>query len=166
MTFTTAVSFIAESALSSFIQALFERIECPEFLKFARERQVSAEINEWEKRLRTIQAMLEDAEEKQMSNQSVKMWLDELKDLAYDVEDILDEFQTESLQRQLKGETEAGSSKLRKLFILCQLPSIQGSHVQFNDVVQDEGDHYQISADRRPAKRLGFDKEKCWWDVL
>ncbi|KAJ9158844.1 hypothetical protein P3X46_024389 [Hevea brasiliensis] len=111
-----AVSFIAESALSSFIQALFERIECPEFLKFARERQVSAEINEWEKRLRTIQAMLEDAEEKQMSNQSVKMWLDELKDLAYDVEDILDEFQTESLQRQLKGETEAGSNKLRKLF--------------------------------------------------
>ncbi|XP_057991158.1 putative disease resistance RPP13-like protein 1 [Hevea brasiliensis] len=110
-----AVSFIGESALSSFIESLFERIGCPEFLNFARERQVSAEINEWEKRLMTIQAMLEDAEEKQMSNRSVKMWLDEIKDLAYDVEDILDEFQTESLQRQLKGETEAGSSKLRKL---------------------------------------------------
>ncbi|KAF2293695.1 hypothetical protein GH714_004199 [Hevea brasiliensis] len=54
--------------------------------------------------LTRIQAVLEDAEEKQMSNRLVKMWLDDLKDLAYDVEDILDEFATESLQRKLKGE--------------------------------------------------------------
>ncbi|KAJ9158606.1 hypothetical protein P3X46_024171, partial [Hevea brasiliensis] len=101
---------------------------------FARERQVSAEINEWEKRLRTIQAMLEDAEEKQMSNQSVKMLLDELKDLAYDVEDILDEFQTEYLQRQLKGETEAGSSKRRKLFHTVSI-TINPGAVMFNSTM-------------------------------
>ncbi|KAF2293678.1 hypothetical protein GH714_004110 [Hevea brasiliensis] len=67
--------------------------------------------------LTRIQAVLEDAEEKQMSNRLVKMWLDDLKDLAYDVEDILDEFATESLQRKLKGEPQpqAGANKLRKL---------------------------------------------------
>ncbi|KAF2319722.1 hypothetical protein GH714_018219 [Hevea brasiliensis] len=64
-----------------------------------------------------IQSVLEDAEEKQLSNPLVKKWLDELKDLAYDVEDILDEYQTESLQRQLKVKTEAGSSKFRKLML-------------------------------------------------
>ncbi|KAK1570564.1 hypothetical protein Q3G72_003823 [Acer saccharum] len=29
------------------------------------------------------------------------MWLDDLRDLAYDVEDILDEFATEALRRKL-----------------------------------------------------------------
>ncbi|KAF2319645.1 hypothetical protein GH714_017816 [Hevea brasiliensis] len=43
------------------------------------------------------------------------MWLDSLRDLAYDVEDILDEFATEILQRQLKDESQASSSNLRKL---------------------------------------------------
>ncbi|KAF2319714.1 hypothetical protein GH714_018184 [Hevea brasiliensis] len=51
-------------------------------------------------------------------NPLVKMWLDKLKDLAYDVEDILDEYQTESLQSQVEGETEAGSNEdCWKLFL-------------------------------------------------
>ncbi|KAF2319641.1 hypothetical protein GH714_017800 [Hevea brasiliensis] len=111
------MSLIGEAALSSFFQSLFEKIECPEILKFAREDQVLADIRKLEEMLMGIQSVLEDAEEKQLSNPLVKMWLDELKDLAYDVEDILDEYQTESLQRQLKGETEAGSSKFRKLML-------------------------------------------------
>lgn len=40
--------------------------------------------------LLTIHAVLDDAEERQMTNKLVKVWLDELRDLAYDVEDNLD----------------------------------------------------------------------------
>ncbi|XP_057998261.1 putative disease resistance RPP13-like protein 1 [Hevea brasiliensis] len=109
------MSFIGESALSSLFHSLLDKIECPEIVRFAREGQVLADLRKWENMLMKIQAVLEDAEEKQMSNRWVKRWLDDLKDLAYHVEDILDDFQTYSLQRQLKGETEAGSSKFRKL---------------------------------------------------
>ena len=49
-----------------------------------------------------IQAVLDDAEEKQVTNGLVKIWLDELEDLAYDVDDILDEFATEALRRMIQ----------------------------------------------------------------
>lgn len=44
--------------------------------------------------------MLSDAEEKQLTDKTVKMWLGDLQDLAYDVEDILDDFATEALARK------------------------------------------------------------------
>ncbi|KAG7942232.1 hypothetical protein I3843_16G091400 [Carya illinoinensis] len=43
------------------------------------------------------------------------MWLDDLRDLAYDLEDILDEFTTEALM----NENQASSSKVRKLIHGC-----------------------------------------------
>ncbi|KAK4849925.1 hypothetical protein QYF36_002146 [Acer negundo] len=46
--------------------------------------------------------VLGDAEEKQLTEMAVKTWLDDLRDLAYDVEDVLDEFATEALSRKLK----------------------------------------------------------------
>jgi hypothetical protein len=40
--------------------------------------------------------MLGDAEEKQYTDRAVKEWLDDLRDLAYDVDDIVDELTTEA----------------------------------------------------------------------
>lgn len=42
-----------------------------------------------------IQAILDNAREKKTKNEAVKLWLDDLWDLAYDVEDILDEYATQ-----------------------------------------------------------------------
>ena len=64
-----------------------------------------------------IHAVLDDAEEKQMTNRFVKIWLDELEDLAYDVDDILDEFATEALRRKLNPEP--STSKVRKIIDAC-----------------------------------------------
>jgi ElaB/YqjD/DUF883 family membrane-anchored ribosome-binding protein len=46
--------------------------------------------------------VLDDADEKQHTNRAVKQWVDDLRDLAYDVEDVLDEFATEALLRKLR----------------------------------------------------------------
>lgn len=43
-------------------------------------------------------SVLDNVEEKQNREQSVKMWLGELPNLAYDVDD-LDEFETKALSR-------------------------------------------------------------------
>ncbi|PIA27581.1 hypothetical protein AQUCO_07600034v1, partial [Aquilegia coerulea] len=42
-------------------------------------------------------AVIEDAEEKQVKNKSVKVWLEQLKDISYDAEDVLDEWNTKTL---------------------------------------------------------------------
>lgn len=41
--------------------------------------------------LLSVHVVLNDAEEKQMKNKVVKEWLEELKDIAFDADDLLDE---------------------------------------------------------------------------
>ncbi|TYH20952.1 hypothetical protein ES288_A04G003700v1 [Gossypium darwinii] len=51
----------------------------------------------------TIKAVLLDAEEKSVTNNFVKVWLQELKDVLYDADDLLDDFSTETLRKDLMG---------------------------------------------------------------
>ncbi|KAL6329099.1 hypothetical protein AAG906_007452 [Vitis piasezkii] len=55
--------------------------------------------------LLTVHAVINDAEEKQVTNPAVKEWLDELKDAVYDAEDLLDEMATEVLKSQMEAES-------------------------------------------------------------
>ncbi|KAL9427050.1 hypothetical protein AB3S75_033772 [Citrus x aurantiifolia] len=78
--------------------------------------------------LEMIQAVLGDAEDRQTREKSVKTWLDNLQNLAYDVQDVLDEFETEALRRELllqepaaadQPSSSANTSKFRKLIPIC-----------------------------------------------
>ncbi|XP_048133443.1 putative disease resistance protein RGA4 [Rhodamnia argentea] len=51
--------------------------------------------------VQTIQAVLLDAEKKQWHNNQVKLWLTRLKDVLYDVQDLLDDVATEDLRRKV-----------------------------------------------------------------
>ncbi|KAI8027035.1 putative disease resistance RPP13-like protein 1 [Camellia lanceoleosa] len=113
---------IGEIFLAAFIQVLFEKLASTELLKFARREQVHTHIKRWSGELAKIQAFLADVEGKQIENRAVKMWLEELTDLAYDLDDILDEFATEALRRKLTSESQATStskSKLRAMIPTC-----------------------------------------------
>lgn len=48
----------------------------------------------------SIQAMLADAERQQVEQATVKVWLENLKDVAYEAEDILGEFEYEARKRE------------------------------------------------------------------
>ncbi|KAL4598130.1 hypothetical protein ACB092_11G037500 [Castanea dentata] len=113
MTFGIA-KVIGEAALSSLFGVLFDRLASPDLLKIFQQEQVHADLNNWKKTLLKINAVLDDAEQKQDTSKLVKIWLDELVDLAYDVDDILDEFDTEELRRELNPEPH--KSKVRKIF--------------------------------------------------
>ncbi|XP_070674147.1 putative disease resistance RPP13-like protein 1 isoform X4 [Malus domestica] len=53
----------------------------------------------------TLHAVLNDAEEKQIINPAVGMWLDELKDAVFDTKDLVDEMDIEALRRQIRLST-------------------------------------------------------------
>ena len=79
--------------------------------------------------------MLEEAEEKQTTKPFVKNWLDNLRDLAYDMEDVLDEFATELLRRRLMSEGAdqvATTSKVRSLIPTCFTGFNPVDEVKFN----------------------------------
>ncbi|XP_075643578.1 putative disease resistance RPP13-like protein 1 [Castanea sativa] len=111
------MSLIGEAALSSLFGVLFDKLTSSDLLKFFQQEQVNADLNKWKKMLMKIHAVLDDAEEKQVTSKFVKIWLDELEDLAYDVDDILDEFATEALRRELKPEP--NKSKVQKIINAC-----------------------------------------------
>ncbi|CAI0461773.1 unnamed protein product [Linum tenue] len=50
-----------------------------------------------------VSGVLDDAEEKQITKPSVKLWLDELKDAVYVADDLLDEVAYESLRSELES---------------------------------------------------------------
>nr|AKE49461.1 NBS-LRR disease resistance protein NBS46 [Dimocarpus longan] len=111
---------MAEHVLSAVLSVLLKKLTPGELLEFATQGCVRSKLKKWEKTLKMINALLIDAEEKQLTNGAVKMWLEDLQDLAYDAEDILDEYATEALRRKLKiEEHQASTSRARKLIPAC-----------------------------------------------
>ncbi|RWR79711.1 putative disease resistance protein RGA3 [Cinnamomum micranthum f. kanehirae] len=87
-----AISKVADACLSSLFQAVFDTLT-PRFLQslgfvFVG---VEGESQKLKSTLSRIQALLNDAEDRQIREESVRLWLRELKDAAYDAEDIVDE---------------------------------------------------------------------------
>nr|POE64027.1 putative disease resistance rpp13-like protein 1 [Quercus suber] len=62
--------------------------------------------------LQYLTVMVDEAEEKQNKNPVVKLWLDELQDVVYHTEDLVDEMCTESLRHKLDAESQTKSSSL------------------------------------------------------
>ncbi|RVW40737.1 putative disease resistance RPP13-like protein 1 [Vitis vinifera] len=113
---------VGEALLSSFVQLLVSKLKYPsDLLKYARQEQVHKELEKWEETLSEMLQLLNVAEDKQINDPSVKAWLERLRDLAYDMEDILDEFGYEALRRKVMAEAdgEASTSKVRKLIPTC-----------------------------------------------
>ncbi|XP_052882059.1 putative disease resistance protein RGA3 isoform X1 [Gossypium arboreum] len=52
--------------------------------------------------LQMIKAFFQDAEERQTKDEAVKVWLQRLKDVAYEADDVLDEFAYEILRRKVE----------------------------------------------------------------
>ncbi|KDO40228.1 hypothetical protein CISIN_1g048507mg [Citrus sinensis] len=126
------MSIIGEAILTASVDLLVNKLASVGIRLFPRQDQIRADLMKWKTMLLKIKAVLDDAEEKRTTDWSVKLWLGDLQNLAYDVEDLLDEFQTEAFRRRLllgNGEPAAAhdqpsssrtrTSKVRKLIPTC-----------------------------------------------
>ena len=90
---------VGEVVLSVSLELLLGKLASYELLKYAREERVLRELKKWETKLLEVREVLDDAENKQITKQSVKAWLADLRDLAYDVDDVLVEFNYQLMTR-------------------------------------------------------------------
>ncbi|KAK4566201.1 hypothetical protein RGQ29_002433 [Quercus rubra] len=67
------------------------------------------EIGKLQVSLTIVQAVLHDAEKRQVSDESVKIWLRQLKDVAYEADDVLDEYDYEILQQKVETQNQVRS---------------------------------------------------------
>ncbi|KAI4353125.1 hypothetical protein L6164_002096 [Bauhinia variegata] len=114
---------MAEAFLEVLLENLSSMIQKELGLFFGVEKQ----IERLSSTLSTIRAVLEDAEEKQLSNRAIRDWLQKLKDAAHRLDDILDEISTESLRLEYRGLKHGSVSKSKSSFF----SSLHPKHVLF-----------------------------------
>ncbi|PRQ55702.1 putative P-loop containing nucleoside triphosphate hydrolase, leucine-rich repeat domain, L [Rosa chinensis] len=151
---------MGEAALGAFLPVLLDKLAHREvFQYFGRLKGVGKKVLEkWTRMLTAIEAVLSDAEEKQLTQKGVKMWLDDLRDLAYDIEDILDIVATKMLKRRI--ERHQGSR--RKLWI-SSLSKLK-FNFSLNSEIQKITDRLEEISNREKQfglKKLGVSK-KPW----
>ncbi|KAK0574765.1 hypothetical protein LWI29_028741 [Acer saccharum] len=104
------------SLLSAFLQILFDRVlPRTNLFDFLRRHDLDEIFFENLKtRLLQVNAVLSDAEEKQVTNLFVRQWIDELKDAAYHTTDLLDEIHSLALAESLASNS-SDESDLKKV---------------------------------------------------
>ncbi|GMI79133.1 hypothetical protein like AT3G14470 [Hibiscus trionum] len=86
-------------------------------------RGAEKEVKRLESNFKALQLELEGAEEREYLDKRVKHWLDKFKDVSYDMEDVLDDWETAVLRLQTHGVESTSSVSVRKWkvcpFISC-----------------------------------------------
>ncbi|XP_058091100.1 putative disease resistance protein RGA3 [Magnolia sinica] len=96
---------MAEAILSPLLDAIVGNLASAAIEEF---RQawgwgVDEELDNLSSTLSAIQAVLEDAEDRHVESKATKDWLRKLKDVAYDADDLLDEFAIEAQRSKSEG---------------------------------------------------------------
>ncbi|XP_028090744.1 disease resistance protein RGA2-like [Camellia sinensis] len=89
---------MAETLVSNIAGAVLKKIASLALPEINLAWGVKNELRKLENTLSTIKSVLLDAEKQQAKNHAVKDWLEKLKDVVYDIDDVLDDFSTETLR--------------------------------------------------------------------
>nr|AXY97925.1 LRR domains-containing disease resistance protein [Populus tomentosa] len=82
---------------------------------------IQTEFEKLKRTFMTVQAVLKDAEEKQWKDEAIRIWLTDLKDAAYDADDVLDEF---AIEAQRRRQRRGLKNRARSFFTLDQNPLV------------------------------------------
>ncbi|PRQ50566.1 putative P-loop containing nucleoside triphosphate hydrolase, leucine-rich repeat domain, L [Rosa chinensis] len=89
----------------AFVSVLLEQLASITYQQIEKEvrlvAEVEKEVADITSNLKAIQAVLEDAEKRQVKEAIVRDWLEKLKDVSYEMDDVLDEWTTEILIQQV-----------------------------------------------------------------
>ncbi|KAK7304885.1 hypothetical protein VNO77_42778 [Canavalia gladiata] len=111
-----ALAMVGEAFISASVDIILKMIVSREFRDFFSRRKLNVTVlDELKIKLLALNAVLNDAEEKQITDVAVKAWLDELKDTILDAEDLLDEINTDFVRCKVKGESKKFTAQVRSL---------------------------------------------------
>ncbi|WJX22360.1 hypothetical protein P8452_11673 [Trifolium repens] len=96
---------VGEAFLSAFIEVVLDRLASPDVVDFIRGKKVDVNlVQRLKNTLYAVEAVLNDAEQKQFKDSAVNKWLDDLKDAVYVADDILDHISTKAATSWKKKE--------------------------------------------------------------
>ncbi|XP_030927568.1 putative disease resistance protein RGA4 [Quercus lobata] len=92
---------MAEGALFDLVKKVLEVVGSLALQEIKLAHGVKADLENLKSTVSTIKDVLLDAEKKAGDSVAVKGWLEKLKDVLHDADDVLDDFSTEALQRKM-----------------------------------------------------------------
>jgi hypothetical protein len=123
-----AGALVGGAFLSSFLNVLFDRMASPQVVAFLRGQKVNDRLlTRLETAMTSLRVVLDDAEEKQITNRAVRDWLDLLKDAVYKADDFLDEIAYEALRQELEAEDQTFTGQTQRLLSFINPLEILGS---------------------------------------
>ncbi|CAN6697176.1 unnamed protein product [Malus baccata var. baccata] len=132
-----AGALIGEAFLSASIQTLCDKIGSGELMDFFRGKKLDHSLLEKLKlTFLALDAVLDDAEEKQMEKPRVGKWLDELKHAVFDAEDLLDEIDTEVLRSKVEAEFSTKKTQVWNFLSTSLNPFYQGMNGRIQTLFQ------------------------------
>ncbi|XP_050282404.1 putative disease resistance RPP13-like protein 1 [Quercus robur] len=106
-----AAALVGGAALGAAMEVLLERLTSKEFSLIYRD--FNNELKRLKRVLLSVNAVVDDAEEKQYHSPRVKAWLDDFKDAFYHLEDLIDDIFTQDMKTML--DVEYSQIKVRTL---------------------------------------------------
>ncbi|XP_060667632.1 putative disease resistance RPP13-like protein 1 isoform X1 [Ziziphus jujuba] len=110
-----AAEVVGGALLSAFLQVVFDKMDSKDVLNIIRRKKLNNRLLEkLNIKLLSAESVLNDAEEKQIKNQTVRKWLAKLEEVIYDADNLVDEINTEALRCEIEGESENTSQQVLK----------------------------------------------------
>uniref|UniRef100_A0A7N2MRY7 Disease resistance N-terminal domain-containing protein n=1 Tax=Quercus lobata TaxID=97700 RepID=A0A7N2MRY7_QUELO len=146
---------MAEAVVSSVVEALISNLTSGPIQQFRGYMNVEEELGMLQHAVSRIQPVLLDAEERYTQSYEVKIWLGKLKDAFDDADDLVDDFSTEALRRELMHRDR--SLKQVRIFLSKlaygskRLPKFKAVNKRIEKIAS-EGDRFQFN-NRRPEMK-------------
>ncbi|KAJ0860632.1 putative virus X resistance protein-like, coiled-coil [Helianthus annuus] len=110
---------MAETAVTALFKVIFQKLADEASSKYDLSQRIQSDLKNLGKKLSQIQPLLNDASQKEIKEEAVKRWLNDLQHLAYDIEDVLDDVATEAMHQDLTQEPESVIGKIRNFILTC-----------------------------------------------
>ncbi|KAG5625332.1 hypothetical protein H5410_010550 [Solanum commersonii] len=158
------MQYMADLVLYPVLQVILEKLATPYVQKFHDLYHLKENIGKLQNSLPTARAFLDDAQKRQETDQHVENWLVKLKDIAYQLENLLDEFTAESVM----CEHRSGKGKqVSSLFLpfepskhLFDLAKMLPKKLKELDEIAKQGFSLNLRATTTERRADGYDRTK------
>ncbi|XP_075656992.1 putative disease resistance protein RGA3 [Castanea sativa] len=159
------------------LSAIVERLGSLISSEFKLTVTVKEEVQKLQTKFRTIQAVLNDAEKRQLTEEAVKLWVDKLEGVSDEIDNVLDEWKTvmmkaeiEKQQKEFVEEEEAETSTAKKRKVWSITPNFNFSVpnlFQRRDIAREIKDlNEKLDEINKEKEMCGFELSRAIEEVV
>ncbi|KAL8161116.1 hypothetical protein V2J09_012605 [Rumex salicifolius] len=151
------MALVYDVVVSELVKLVLNKLSSAVFAENRGIFRVKGELKRLENTLIAINAMLLDAEEQQFTNNTVRIWLLSLKDVVYDIEDLLDLISTEELERKVKK-----TILMAKLFSYYRFSQeLKAIHKKLDEIAENRR-NYNFQDNRALTMAAAEEQRETW----